>query len=222
MSNANQKAYLETEKSERINCLFNPDQLTLSQSNTWDADKVPGKDTPELFFSGGQSGSLSMELMFDTTSESGVAVTKYTNKLLKLMDVDPSLPSHDTSTNRGRPPWVTFHWGRWHSWKAIVASLSLKFTFFASDGTPLRANVSITLTQYEADANWGPQNPTSGTPDPQRTHSVRQGETLDRIAALHYGDATLWRKLAEANGIRNPLALRPGTRLNIPHKVDVA
>ena len=40
--------------------------------------------------------------------------------------------------------------------------------------------------------------------------SVQKGETLDRISARHYGDSTKWRLIADANGIIDPLALRPG------------
>jgi LysM repeat protein len=221
MAAGDRKAFLETEQGGEISCLFNPAQLQLRQSNQWDADSVPGKDVPDLFYSGAQSGSLSMELMFDTTAD-GTPVTRHTNAVLDLMKVDAGLPSHDASTNRGRPPWVRFHWGSLHSWKAIVESVDLTFTYFAGDGTPLRAKVGISLKQYEPEANWGPQNPTSGTPRPHRVHVVSAGETLDRIATAHYGDPTLWRAIADANRVANPLALLPGTRLNIPNKADIS
>jgi nucleoid-associated protein YgaU len=39
---------------------------------------------------------------------------------------------------------------------------------------------------------------------------------LDRISAQHYGDSTQWRLLAAANGIEDPLDLRPGALLAIP------
>jgi nucleoid-associated protein YgaU len=45
---------------------------------------------------------------------------------------------------------------------------------------------------------------------------VLAGETLDRIAARYYGDATRWRLLADANGISDPLAVRPGALLAVP------
>ena len=45
---------------------------------------------------------------------------------------------------------------------------------------------------------------------------MQPGETLDRIAAKYYGDSTRWRMLADANGIADPLALRPGALLSIP------
>ena len=81
---------------------------------------------------------------------------------------------------------------------------------------PLRANVSLSLTQYTSDKPTKPQNPTSGTPHPDRTHRVQPGETLDRISARYYGDSTRWRMLASANGLEDPLALRPGALIDIP------
>lgn len=210
-----QKAFLETESGGRIPCLFNPAELKLHRANSWRSDSVPGKEAPELYFTGGDSGTLSLDLVFDTTAE-GKAVTKYTNQLVNLMKIDPKLPGHDDGSNNGRPPWVKFHWGDLHSFKAVVSTLDLSFTYFGRSGMPLRARASVVLTQFEADEKWGPQNPTSGTPRPQRAHQVRNGETLDRIAATHYGDPTRWRDIAAANGVTDPLALVPGSYLAIP------
>jgi nucleoid-associated protein YgaU len=107
-----------------------------------------------------------------------------------------------------------------HSWKAAVTSVKVEFIYFAEDGTPLRAKTDLSLVQLETDANWGPQNPTSGTPLPHRTHQVQAGETLDRIAAHYLGSATDWRKLAAANGLTDPLAIRPGQLIAIPSRND--
>lgn len=211
-----QKAYLETETGARIDCMFNPTTFAFATQNRWESDKIPGKDTPTLRYAGGSGGSFSLSLIFDTTS-AGTAVTTYTNKLLGLMEVDTSLPGYDATKNNGRPPWVKFHWGtHLHSFKAVITSTNVSFTYFSNDGMPLRANVEMSLDQYEPDANWGPQNPTSGTPNPKRTHRVQVGETLDRIAAKHYGDSTRWREIATLNGVGDPLDLTAGQLLSIP------
>jgi hypothetical protein len=209
------KAYLLTEDNTRIPCLFNPAQLALSQVNGWAADVMPGKGVPRLRYTGAVSGQLHLELFFDTT-DTGSPVTEHTAKLVSLMEVDENLPGSSPATNNARPPWVVFHWGDFHSFKAVVSSLEVVFDYFSSDGTPLRARAAITLTQYQQDMAFGPQNPTSGTPRPHRVHRVRPGETLDRISALHLGDPTRWRAIAEANGIEDPLDLRPGSLLSIP------
>ena len=213
-----QKAFLQPEKGEKIPCLFNPTELSFSRTNSWSAPEMPGKGVPTLNYTGAQSGSMTLRLFFDTT-DGGNPVTTYTDQLLGLMEVDSSLPGTNENTNNARPPWVQFNWGSMHSFKAVVSSASVSFTYFSSQGTPLRATVDLTLTQYEDGKVFGPQNPTSGTPHPQRAHRVQPGETLDRIAATHYGSPTNWRAIAEINGIEDPLALKPGRVLAIPELI---
>lgn len=213
-----QKAYLEVETGSRVNCMFNPATFSFSTRNRWESDQIPGKNTPTLRYAGGAAGSFDLSLVFDTT-DTGTPVTEHTNSLLKLMEVDTKLAGYDAEKNNGRPPWVKFHWGQHlHSFKAVITSTGVTFTYFAADGLPLRANVELALQQYEPDANWGPQNPTSRTPKPKRTHQVQVGETLDRIAAKYYGDPTKWRDIANLNGVADPLDLRPGRLLSIPER----
>jgi Contractile injection system tube protein/LysM domain len=216
-----QKAFLTTEGGDRIECMFNPAKFSFKMANTWKPNETPGKNVPTQTFAGGQSGSFSLSLTFDTT-DVGTTVTTHTNKLLKLMDVDTSLSSYDATRNSGRPPWVTFNWGtNIHTFKAIVSSLDIAFTYFSNEGLPLRATADMQLTQFEPDDNWTRQNPTSGTPVPRRTHRISPGETLDRISAKYYGDSTQWRALAQANGIGDPLDLTPGRLIAIPERAEL-
>lgn len=213
------KAFLKTETGKKIPCLFNPEKLQITLSSSWDGKAVPGQQTPELSYGGGSSGSLKVELFFDTTS-TGKPVTNHTDQLVKLLKIDTSLPGYDEAKNNGRPPWVTFHWGKFHSFKAVLTDLDLTFDYFSASGEPLRATASVSMKQYEQEDDWPRQNPTSGTPKPARSHQVQPGETLDRIAARYYGDATEWRRLAEVNGIRDPFALVAGTRIDVPTAKD--
>ncbi|HUC33014.1 MAG TPA: LysM peptidoglycan-binding domain-containing protein [Ilumatobacteraceae bacterium] len=218
MTNQLQKAFLKTEKGAKVDCMFNPATFAFSASNSWTDDKVPGKGAPTQRFSGGQSGTYSLTLVFDTTT-TGKTVTSYTNQLLKLMEIDESLPDYDSERGNGRPQWVTFNWGEHiHTFQSVITSLTVTFTYFSSDGTPLRASVDVQCKQYVEDPNWTRQNPTSGTPHPHRTHVISPGDTLDRIAARHYADSTLWRLIATANSIADPLALQPGAILVIPER----
>jgi hypothetical protein len=209
------KAFLKTEKGDTIECLFNPAELTITKANTWDAAESKGRNAPELRFQSGQSGTLTLSMTLDTTDK-GTDVTIHTNKLLDLMKVDSGLPGSDPQRNKARPPWVEFHWGDLHSFKAIVERLQIKFTYFASSGMPLRAKADLALKQYKDEGERPLQNPTSYTPTLHTVHRVVHGETLDRIAATHYADATRWRLIAEANAVVDPLAVAPGTLLVIP------
>lgn len=218
MSNQLQKAYLEVETGGRIDCMFNPEKFNFSVKNRWAPDGVQGKARPDLAYGGGEAGTFGLTLVFDTT-DTGGSVARHTDKLLKLMEIDTSIKGYDRARNNGRPPWVRFHWGTdIHSYRAIITSTEVTFTYFSHEGVPLRANVTLQLLQYEREGNWGPQNPTSGTPTPNRTHQVQVGDTLDRIAGRYYGDPTRWRDIASINGIADPLDLRPGSLLAIPER----
>jgi nucleoid-associated protein YgaU len=209
------KAYLKTEKGEQIDFLFNPSELTISKSNSWNAGQTKGRNAPELRFQGGQSATLSLSLTFDTTHK-GEDVTIHTTKLLDAMKADLSVPGADRQRNSARPPWVEFHWGKLHSFKAIIERLQVRFTYFASDGMPLRAKVDLTLKQWKDEGQLPLQNPTSSTPTLHTVHVLMPGETLDRVAAIHYRDPTRWRLIAEANQIEDPLDVAPGTSLVVP------
>jgi nucleoid-associated protein YgaU len=209
------KAELHTEQHKVIKFLFNPAELTMTKSASWNAAENKGGNAPELRFSAGQSGTLTFSLTLDTT-DTGEAVTTYTDQLLELLEVDMSLAGSDKNRNKGRPPWVELHWGPLHSFKTVVERVTIKFTYFAADGMPLRAKADLALKQYQDEALKPLQNPTSHTPSLQTVHRLVHGETLDRLAARHYADSTRWRLIAEANDIVDPLALHPGDLLVIP------
>jgi hypothetical protein len=209
------KACLVVEDKRTIECMFNPAELKISRSNSWNAGETKGGNAPELRFQGGQSGTLSLSLTFDTTL-TGTDVAPYVNALLALMDVDPALPVSDKQRNSGRPPWVQLQWGELRSFKAIIEQIQASYTYFAETGMPLRAKADLTLKQYKDEKDRPLQNPTSHTDQVHAVHRLVSGETLDRIAARQYGDPNRWRLIAEANGVLDPLAVPPGTLLAIP------
>ena len=53
---------------------------------------------------------------------------EYTDKIWKLMIVDPKLV--DAKNKKGRPPKVIFQWGQTWLFKAVIASITQKFTMF--------------------------------------------------------------------------------------------
>lgn len=203
-------------KNIKLPCLFNPDSILLTQTNTWKPPEgAAGHTLSTAVFEGQEAGKLDFDLVFDTT-DSGDPVTKHTSKLLQKMEVDPDLPGTSAANKNQRPPYAVFHWGMMSSFRAVISSATVTFDYFSSSGVPLRAKVKLSLQQYEADDAFTRQNPTSGTPSPHRVHRVQRGETLDRISARYYGDSTRWRQLADANGIEDPLGIRPGSLISIP------
>lgn len=198
---------------EKIECLFNPTEYTIAKSNSWEAKTVVGKNVPRVDFTGGGARTLSLELFFDVY-ESGGDVRNHVNKLWDLSMIDEA--QANPATQRSRPPFCLFQWGgNWH-FKSVVTSLSVRYTLFRQDGTPVRATANVTLQEAADEKDLPGTNPTSFGEPGYRRREVAPKDTLAMIAFEEYGDSGKWRLIAEANALVDPLDLREGQVLAIP------
>lgn len=198
-----------------IKCMFNPKEYSFSKQNQWNEGKTPAKDVPQYEFGGGKPASLQMQLFFDTFATREDVREKYTDAIWELMMIDPDLT--DQTTKRGRPPMVRFIWGQNWSFDAVITSIKQQFTLFLDTGAPVRATLDITFQQIKDTKHLKPQNPTSGGVGGERVWRVSAGDTLAWIAYKEYGDATMWRLIADANRLTKVRDLTPGTELEIPN-----
>ncbi len=200
--------------NERIECLFNPTEYTIAKQNQWQAKPIQGRNVPNLEFTSGGAKTMTMELFFDVFEQRNGDVSTLVNKLWELAMIDEA--HRNSTTNRSRPPLCLFHWGPRWEFKAAITNLSVRYTLFRQDGTPVRATASITLEEAE-DATVQPgTNPTSGSKPGYRRRQVGARETLPLIAHQEYGDASKWRGIAQANDLDDPMSLEAGMILSIP------
>jgi nucleoid-associated protein YgaU len=199
------------ETSDKIECMFNPEEYTLTKSNDWQFQPQRGEDVPKLDFKGGKSQTLTLNLFFDTSLE-GYDVRRETNKLVQLMEVTKG---HTDYAGKSRPPLVVCQWGKIHLFKAVIQQITQQFKFFRDDGTPVRAVVTATFSQAEEENFYRPQNPTTSGQYGHKRWTVKEGDTIDLIAFHEYNDSAMWRYLANINGLSNPSKLKPGQILVI-------
>lgn len=197
---------------ESVSCMFNPHEYTLTKQNRWEAGETKGKNTPNIKFKQGGAQNLKLQLFFDTYAD-GTDVREHTSGLWDMMMVTEE--EKNQKNNKSEPPKVAFHWGGFY-FKAVVTNITQRFTLFDKEGVPLRTTVDVTFQQVEDPEDHAGQNPTSGGGPPLKTHIVEAGERLDLIAAKIYGDASQWRRIAQANQLIHPLRLREGQQLVIP------
>jgi contractile injection system tube protein/LysM domain-containing protein len=213
-----EQASLEIEGGTTIDCWFNPTQYSIAKSNQYSGTPATGASFPKAQFGGGNARQLSVELLFDASPDGNVSAA--TNQLFEMMEVDPDLGT--AGKNDARPPKLKLSWGSFNSFWAVCTSLNVQFTMFKPDGTPIRATAGLTLVQAEEDLRSGrgsvprPQNPTTRADVQLRAHVIRDGDSLQSIAFEHYGDPTGWRRIAQENGIDDPLRLSRGRSLSIP------
>ena len=214
------KAQLQIDGSAPFDVLFNPTEYSISKSNEWKFEKVTGTAFTPPAFGGGNPRELTLNLLLDASLLGKTQhVRGITDQLFRMMEV-PGGSSGGSSS--AAPPFITFTWGSDTTFKSVCTSLTVAYKLFRPNGDPIRADVKMTLKQAEpastassTGANRG-TNPTTRAKAGHGVHTVKDGDTLPSIAYEAYGDATVWRAIADANGVENPLHLRRGRALSLP------
>lgn len=209
------------------NVLFNPNEIKITHSFA-DPDSNqdwPGKANPK---------TLEVEFFFDTTLKSLSVSQQY----LRFNQVVPNsktsqdfftpdsvvapmqwlqdLTKLDGGPHKNRPRHCTLQWGKDIQFEGFLKSLNVTYYHFWSDGRPIRAKAACTFEEYKSDdIKQKERNPID---DPTRI--VKRGETLSSIAEREFNDPTLWRIIAEANGITHPRRIHPGQVLIVPPRPE--
>jgi hypothetical protein len=111
-------------------------------------------------------------------------------------------------------PQLTFVWGKSQTYLVNLNQVTITYTRFTASGRPVRALVDMTL--HSIPKIPGPTNPSSGGLAGRRAHLLTGSENLPALAMRTYGSPGHWREIAAANGIEDPLRVRPGTYVYLP------
>ncbi|MFF8942173.1 LysM peptidoglycan-binding domain-containing protein [Streptomyces sp. NPDC014864] len=220
---------IDTASGDSFAVMFNPEELRLDRGNSFAEIGVPGLDTPPVQYVRGRARTLAMDLFFDTY-EAGTDVRAHTGPIVGLLDKRPQTQA---------PPVLLFSLGSFQ-FRCVLVEANQRFTMFLRNGTPVRAALSVRFQEY---ATTGTEvrhglffaSPTasalvdraasaaeSAASREPTVHTVVEGDTLSGLAGAYLGDPALWREIADANRVEDPLALTPNTRLVIPPRRPTA
>lgn len=209
-------AQLASQRGE-IEFHFNPKELSIQKSAKWErksARNAKKASAPE--FSGADPCKLTLEMFFDASDSEQGSVIEPVEELFRCC-----VPTDDTQQDKKAvPPLVQLSWGSIVSFPGFITSVQAKYTLFASDGTPIRAICTVSMEEMPGDPSG--QNPTSGALSVHAVHKVIAGDSLASIAFREYGDPAMWRPLAVANHIDDPIRLAVGATLIVPAAAELA
>jgi hypothetical protein len=204
---------------------FNPETLKLSFANQIATPSGAGagdqKGPAARQFVGTGTTKLALQLWFDASAPvpEGVErvddVRKLTQKVVYFITPQPD-PSDKTKM---LPPAVRFHWGSFQ-FDGMMDAVEESIEFFSSEGKPLRASMSLNLSQQKIlvvnfdESQAGDKKSPGTTPLTQ----APAGATLQGLAA-GAGKGGSWQDIATANNIENPRLLRPGQFINMNIKL---
>jgi len=207
---------------------FNPESLKVSFSNQIQTPAGAGdkSGTPARLFVGAGTTKLALAVYFDASAPpaKGEAVVDDVRRLTQ------KVAYFITPQEEGKtfiPPAVRFIWGSFQ-FDGLMDGLEESLEFFSSDGKPLRATMTLSLSQQRitrfafrggaggglAGLGAGLGALGGGLPGASELAQAIGGSTVQDLAA-QAGLGDRWQAIASANGIENPRLLDPGQLINL-------
>lgn len=195
----------EDEPDPIVPLRFNPTEYRVDKINNLAEIPIPGLEAPPIQFVRGGAAKLSVDVLLDTSDTLEDVRARFTDKLQGLLSVRASVHA---------PPIVQFVWDQ-SVFRGVLASAKTTFTMFTKEGVPIRASMALEILEYRP-VEVQVREMRTESPDWEKAYRVRRGDSLSSIAAWAYKDPTLWRVIADANGLRDPRRLKAGALLRIP------
>jgi hypothetical protein len=199
---------------QKVSVQFNPETLKVTFANQLvqpqGGDQAAGNTGRQ--FVGAGTTKLALTLWFDVaamTEDPVDDVRRLTQKVIFFMTPTPD----KADAKKMVPPATRFVWGSF-LFDGIVEGLEESLEFFAPDGKPLRAQVTLTLGQQKilvSEFQGDGKVPLSPGQTPMS--QAKQGDSLQGMAAQN--GKSDWKGMAAANGIEDPLRLSPGQLIDI-------
>ena len=208
---------------------FNPQTLKVNYQNQKAGDDQQG--SAGVQYVGKGSTTLSVDLLFDVTRPTGSE-----DQLEGVTDVrDLTRPVNlfmrdlEEGETEGEyiPPGVRFVWGSF-LFEGVMNSMSETLEFFDPEGRPLRATVSISLSQQEIqfgrNQDFTPQGPSpvaetgregAGGPEERPPGAESAEPTSVQQTAGEQGRQDDWKRIAEDQDIENPRGIYNPSALSI-------
>lgn len=212
---------------------FNPATLKITRKSNVDRAGSTAK-TQKVQVPSTEPATLSFDLEFDTAEQGTVgrrvSVRKWTALLRQF--VEP--PTDDAA---GPPPAVQFAWGTL-VFKGIIEQITEDLDYFAPDGTPLHAKISVTISEQDfameatkgavaknskaardpGEVNAGTAPGRGGTDNPTQLVDALDGESAQQLLARLGKDPAAWR--GAMSGVDSPLGLAAGATVQLGVEVD--
>jgi Contractile injection system tube protein len=163
--------------------------------------------------------TVSMELFFDGTGASPSSLGVSANDLSGIQSVENQinnflLGAYQISGVIHRPNFIMIIWGSFIM-TGVLSSANVTYTMFATDGSPLRAKLAITIKEH-TESKLLIKALSLQSPDLSKSITVQEGDTLPLLCFREYGDASYYIKVAKVNNLKNYRKLIQGTELLFP------
>lgn len=212
-----------TKKAGELKVWINPEKYTHTYTICYNDRQAQGSNGGSPTFNKVPSDRVAFELVFDGT---GVVPTPipgivpYTGDgVAKQVDQFKTLV-FSYAGNIHSPRYLRLTWGTM-LFNCRLKELSLSYTLFKPDGTPLRARADVSFVGYTDEEELAKKAKKS-SPDLTHVVTVKAGDTLPLLCWQLYGSSDAYISVARFNGLTGFRELKVGTQLVFPPLEEAA
>jgi nucleoid-associated protein YgaU len=214
-------AFTDDKRKKEINgspfeAMFNPQTISQTNSNLFKPGEAIGGATQNPIFIRTMPSDLRLNLLLDGTGVEKMGLVNLFSRTETVQDRIKSFLAiaYQPQSATHEPSYLSVNWGD-VSFNCRLTSITTNYTSFERNGSPLRAELDLTLT---ADDDVAKQQSKAGFTSPDVSHArlVRGGDTLPLLTRDVYGSTAYVPSVARANGLDHIRGLQPGQTLIFP------
>lgn len=207
-------SYKDTESSNKIGefvLQLNPVDISVVRSvdppkSSSSSDGSPSSSQTETFrpakftfkFTLDDTGAIGLELPSNTIANS-----------INILETLTIIPNNETHQN----PYVYLYWGETFqdSYYGQVTALKYDYNFFDITGNPLRALITLTITEVNAIMDRSFQSP-----DITKILMIKDKDNIIKFSEDSYDDKKYYIRIAEINNLSSLRNLKKGSSIFLP------
>jgi hypothetical protein len=180
---------------EPYKVLINPESVKLQRSIDYNEQQPPDSSTASQKYKHTASDKLSFDIVIDCT---GIVDSTRTNMATEISTLENIVFIYQGKIHR--PNYVQIIWGKNTMFQGVLNTMDISYTLFRPDGSPLRAKVSMTFSQYLSPALASKKQ---GDESPDLTHlvTVTDGLSLPQMCQQIWNNENYYVQVAKFNGL---------------------
>ncbi len=206
-----------TERAGEFSVYINPEKYSRKYKICYNDVRSQGSNGGSPTFNKIPSEEINLELVFDGTGVVPSAipgVVPFTGDGITKQIEDFTSKVFEYQGGIHSPNFLILNWGTL-LFKCRLASLTIAYTLFKPDGTPLRARADATFLEFDNNRTLALQAQMT-SPDLTHVVMVAAGDTLPLMCHRIYGSSAFYPQVARINRLTDFRNLTVGTRLVFP------
>jgi hypothetical protein len=190
--------------------MLNPESIKWQRSIEYNQQQAPDSSSASQRYKSTPSDRLNFDVVIDCT---GIVDPKRIDMAKEITTLENIIFTYNGTIHR--PNFVKVQWGKDLIFNGVLSSFDISYTLFRSDGSPLRAKISLGFSQYIAPQTVKIQDKQE-SPDVSHLVTVVEGVTLPQLCEQIWNDENYYIQAARYNGLNKFRNLKGVEKLIFP------